>query len=151
PRFVEPRAAAAIMRALPPFVTTVALFVNAEPAEVTAVLEQTPAVMLQFHGEEPPEYCRGFGRPYVKAVRVRPGLDLLQYARVYRDARALLLDNFTEGLHGGSGAAFDWSLIPDSLPRPYILSGGLTPENVTAAVRRVRPDAGDVSSGVQSA
>src|SRR5690606_39279400 len=90
PRFVEPRAAAAIMRALPPFVTTVALFVNAEPAEVTAVLEQTPAVMLQFHGEEPPEYCRGFGRPYVKAVRVRPGLDLLQYARVYRDARALL-------------------------------------------------------------
>jgi phosphoribosylanthranilate isomerase len=151
PRHVKPARAAEIIRVLPPFVTTVGLFVDATAEEVRAALADAPVGLLQFHGDETPEFCRQFKRPYVKAVRMRPGVDLLQYARDYHDAKALLLDNYVEGLHGGSGAAFDWSLIPRGLPLPVILSGGLTPENVMEAVRRVRPGAVDVSSGVESA
>lgn len=151
PRYVTPARAAEIIRVVPPFVTTVGLFVNAAVEEVRAALAEAPLALLQFHGEETPEFCRQFKRPYIKAVRMKAGVDLLQYARDYHDAKALLLDNYVEGLHGGSGVAFDWSLIPRGLPLPVILSGGLTPENVTEAVRRVRPSAVDVSSGVESA
>lgn len=151
PRCVAPAEAGAIIRALPPFITTVGLFVDAPAAEVSSTLAQAPVQLLQFHGAERPDYCRQFRRPYVKAVRMRPGVDLLQYARDYHDARALLLDAYVEGLHGGSGVAFDWSLIPSGLPLPVILSGGLIAENVGDAVRRVRPCAVDVSSGVESA
>src|SRR5882672_9169474 len=151
PRHVTPARAAEIIRVLPPFVTTVGLFVNAQAEEVRATLAEAPVGLLQFHGDETPEFCRQFKRSYVKVVRMKPGVDLLQYARDYHDAKALLLDNYVEGLHGGSGAAFDWSLIPRGLPLPVILSGGLTPENVMEAVRRVRPGAVDVSSGVESA
>lgn len=151
PRYVTPARAAEIIRVLPPFITTVGLFVGAAAEEVRATLAQAPVGLLQFHGDEPPAFCRQFHLPYIKAVRVRPGVDLLQYARDYHDAKALLLDAYVEGLHGGSGAAFDWSLIPRGLPLPVILSGGLTPENVMDAVRSVRPDAVDVSSGVESA
>lgn len=151
PRCVTPAKAAEIIRALPPFITTVGLFVNASAEEVRAALAEAPVELLQFHGEETPEFCRQFGRPYVKAVRVGPGVDLLQYVRAYHDAKALLLDTFVEGLQGGSGVTFDWSLIPRDLALPVILSGGLTAENVTDAVRRVRPLAVDVSSGVESA
>jgi phosphoribosylanthranilate isomerase len=151
PRCVTPANAAEIIRALPPFITTVGLFVNASAEEVRAALAQAPVELLQFHGEETPEFCRQFGRPYVKAVRVGPGVDLLQYVRAYHDAKALLLDTFVEGLQGGSGVTFDWSLIPRDLALPVILSGGLTAENVTDALRRVRPLAVDVSSGVESA
>jgi phosphoribosylanthranilate isomerase len=147
----SPARAAEILRALPPFITTVALFVDAPAPEVRAVLSEAPAALLQFHGAESADFCRQFGRPYVKAVRMKQGVDLLQYAREFHDAKALLLDNYVEGLHGGSGIAFDWSLIPGGLPLPVILSGGLTPENVMDAVRRVRPSAVDVSSGVESA
>ena len=151
PRHVTPARAAEIIRVLPPFVTTVALFVDAQAEEVRSTLAEAPVGLLQFHGAETPEFCRRFKRPYIKPVRVKPGVDLLQYARDYHDAKALLLDNYVEGLHGGSGVAFDWSLIPRGLPLPVILSGGLTPENVMEAVRRVRPSAVDVSSGVESA
>ncbi|MBI1965817.1 MAG: phosphoribosylanthranilate isomerase [Betaproteobacteria bacterium] len=151
PRCITPVRASEIIRSLPPFITTVGLFVNSTAEEVHSVLRRAPVELLQFQGEETPEFCRWFGRPYVKAVRVRPGMDLLQYACDYHDARALLLDAYVEGLHGGSGVAFDWSLIPRGLPLPVILSGGLTVENVTEAVRRVRPSAVDVSSGVESA
>jgi phosphoribosylanthranilate isomerase len=151
PRHVTPARAAEIIRVLPPFVTTVGLFVDASAEEVRAALTEAPVGLLQFHGDETPEFCRQFKRPYVKAVRMKAGVDLLQYARDYHDAKALLLDNYVEGLHGGSGVAFDWSLIPRGLPLPVILSGGLTPENVGEAVRRVRPSAVDVSSGVESA
>lgn len=151
PRCITPIKAAEIIRALPPFITTVGLFVDAAAEEVRATLRQAPFQLLQFQGSETPDYCRQFGRPYVKAVRMRPGVDLLQYARDYHDAKALLLDAYVEELHGGSGIAFDWSLIPRGLPLPVILSGGLTVENVTEAVRRVRPSAVDVSSGVESA
>ncbi|MBI3044283.1 MAG: phosphoribosylanthranilate isomerase [Betaproteobacteria bacterium] len=150
PRCVTPGRAAEIIRALPPFITTVGLFVDAPAEAVRATLAEARVELLQFHGAETPEFCRKFDRPYLKAVRMRPGVDLLQYARDYHDAKALLLDNYVEGLHGGSGAAFDWSLIPRGLPLPIILSGGLTPENVMDAVRRVRPSAVDVSSGVES-
>jgi phosphoribosylanthranilate isomerase len=151
PRHVTAARAAEIIRVLPPFVTTVGLFVDATAEEVRATLAEAPVGLLQFHGGETPEFCRQFKRPYVKAAPMKPGVDLLQYAREYHDAKALLLDNYDEGLHGGSGVAFDWSLIPRGLPLPVILSGGLTPENVMEAVRRVRPGAVDVSSGVESA
>jgi phosphoribosylanthranilate isomerase len=151
PRHVTPARAAEIIRVLPPFITTVGLFVDATAEEVRAALALAPVGLLQFHGDESPAFCRQFGVPYIKAVRMKPGTDLLQYARDYHDAKALLLDAYVEGLHGGSGAAFDWSLIPRGLSLPVILSGGLTPENVMDAVRSVRPGAVDVSSGVESA
>lgn len=151
PRYVSPQQAASIVRRLPPFVTTVGLFVNADAAEVNAVLRAVPLDLLQFHGDEAPDYCAQFERPYIKALRVRPGTDLLQYGERYAGARGLLLDAFVEGIPGGTGSSFDWSLIPESLPLPVVLSGGLSAANVTAAIRRVRPCAVDVSSGVEAA
>jgi len=150
PRYVPPEKAGAIIRALPPFVTTVALFVDAQPQQVHEALSQAPVNLLQFHGAETPEYCRQFGLPYMKAVRVRTGVDLLQYASDYQDAKALLLDAFVDGVHGGTGATFDWDLIPQGLPLPVVLSGGLNSANVTGAIRKVRPWAVDVSSGVEA-
>jgi phosphoribosylanthranilate isomerase len=151
PRYVSPAKAAEIIRALPPFVTAVGLFVDPSEDEVRAALAAASLQLLQFHGTEPPAFCRQFGRPYMKTVRMKPGVDLLQYARNYHDARALLLDSYVEGLHGGSGAVFDWGLVPRDLPLPVVLSGGLTATNVVEAVRKVRPAAVDVSSGVESA
>lgn len=149
PRAVMLDQARAIVDALPPFVTAVGLFVNAEEQLVRETLVAVPLQLLQFHGDETPEYCAAFGVPYLKAVRVRPGVDLLQYARDFRTARGLLLDTYVEGIRGGTGATFDWSLIPRSLPLPIVLSGGLDAGNVAAAVRKVRPWAVDVSSGVE--
>ena len=150
PRYLDLGRARRIVEAVPPFVTTVGLFVNAEPAVVRRVLEAVPLQLLQFHGEEDEAYCRSFGRPYVKAARVRPGLDLVEYASSFTSARGLILDAYVEG-YGGGGQTFDWSLIPARLPLPLILSGGLDPQNVTAAVRALRPWAVDVSSGVEAA
>ncbi len=150
PRFIEPHDAAKIVRALPPFVTPVGLFVDADASEVEATAAEAGVQMLQFHGAETPEYCARFTLPWMKAVRVRPGVDLLQYARDYSGAKALLLDAYQEGLHGGTGSVFDWSLIPADMSLPIVLSGGLNPENVSDAIRRVRPCAVDVSSGVES-
>lgn len=150
PRYIEPDAAALIVRALPPFVTPVALFVDAPEIEVRSVCASVGAQLIQFHGSEDPQYCAQFNLPYMKAVRVRRGVDLLQYARSFHHARALLLDAFQEGLQGGTGATFDWALIPSPLPLPIVLSGGLNAENVGEAVARVRPWAVDVSSGVES-
>jgi phosphoribosylanthranilate isomerase len=154
PRYVAPARAADIMRALPPFVMSVGLFVNATADDIAQTLATARVDLLQFHGDETPAFCRDISRqtgvPYLKALRVRPRLDLLQCAHDFHDARALLLDAFVEGLHGGSGATFDWALIPKVLPLPVVLSGGLTPQNVAAAIRAVRPWAVDVSSGVES-
>lgn len=149
PRYIEPTAAASIVRALPPFVTPVGLFVDATEDEVRAVCSKVGVQLLQFHGAEPPEFCEQFGLPYIKAIRVRPGVDLLQYAGDFHRARALVLDAFQDGLHGGTGATFDWTLVPSSLPLPIVLSGGLTVDNVGAAVAQVHPWAVDVSSGVE--
>ena len=151
PRVVNVAQAQAILAALPPFVTSVGLFVNASVAEIEAVLAQLPLDLLQFHGEESPQFCRGFNRPYLKAVQVKPGLDLVQYASHFSDAKGLLLDAHVAGLAGGSGTLFDWKLIPAQLPLPIVLAGGLNPANVAEAVRCVRPAAVDVSSGVETA
>lgn len=148
PRCVDLRTAAQLARAVPPFVTLVGLFVNADPAVVRATLAAVPLHALQLHGDEDEAYCRQFDRPYIKAARVRPGLDLLQYAAAFPSAQAILLDAFVDG-YGGGGKVFDWSLVPESLGRPLILSGGLDADNVGEAVRRLRPAAVDVSSGVE--
>ncbi|OQS24043.1 N-(5'-phosphoribosyl)anthranilate isomerase [Chromobacterium violaceum] len=150
PRNVSIEQARAVIAALPPFVSVVALFVNPTREWVEQVLAGCAVDVLQFHGEESAEFCRAFRRPYLKAVRVRPGVDLLEAARQYPDARGLLTDAFVEGAHGGTGTTFDWALLPDDLPLPLILSGGLDEKNIAEAVRRVRPAAVDVSSGVEA-
>lgn len=150
-RYVALGEARALAAALPPFVCCVGVFVNAEAAEVRAAMEAVPLDLLQFHGEESPEFCAQFGRPWIRAVQVRPGVDLLQYAARFRGAKALLLDAYLQGSHGGTGTVFDWSLIPPSLPVPIVLSGGLSADNVERAIARVRPWAVDVSSGVEAA
>ena len=149
PRFVSSQQARLIVEALPPFVTPVALMVNPSTEEVETAIREVGPALLQFHGDETPEFCRGFSLPYIKALRVRPETDLLQYASDYAAAKGLLLDTFVEGARGGTGATFDWSLIPPGLPLPVILAGGLDSSNVTEAIRRVRPWAVDVSSGVE--
>lgn len=150
PRFLTTERAAELLRAVPPFVTTVGLFVNAAPAMVRQVLENVPLQLLQFHGEEDAVYCGQFGLPYIKAARVRSGFDLVEYAAAFPEASGLLLDAYVEG-YGGGGQTFDWSLIPRDLPLPTILSGGLDAGNIAAAIGAVRPWAVDVSSGVESA
>lgn len=148
PRYVSPQRAAELARRIPPFVDVVGLFVNESPEAVHATCAALPISLLQFHGDEDAAYCRQFARPYLRAARVRPGLDLVEFARAFPDARGLLLDAFVEG-YGGGGHVFDWSLIPLNLPGFLVLSGGLTAKNVGEAMRRVRPVAVDVSSGVE--
>mgnify|MGYP000119561843 FL=1 len=150
PRHVSIEQAAELCRHVPPFVTIVGLFVNASRAEVHRVIEAVPLNLLQFHGDETVDQCEGFGLPYLRVARVRPGVDLLEFASQYPSARALLLDTWTPA-YGGSGESFDWSLVPTACPLPVILSGGLNPDNVANAIRQVRPAAVDVSSGVESA
>ncbi|MDP2830032.1 MAG: phosphoribosylanthranilate isomerase [Sulfuricellaceae bacterium] len=150
PRHVTLATAISIATAIPPFVTTVGLFVNPHANEVEAVLRGLRLDMLQFHGEETPAFCASFGVPWLKAVRVKPGVDLVQYAQDFREASGLLLDAFVAGTAGGTGQSFDWGLIPADLPMPVILSGGLDPANVQAAIEQVKPWAVDVSSGVEA-
>lgn len=151
PRHVTSAQATAICHALPPFVSRVGLFVDASAEFVQSVLHTVPLDLLQFHGDETPSYCAQFGRPYMKAVRVRPTTNLLKYAADFDGASGLLLDAYVPGLPGGTGEAFDWQLIPENFPKPIVLSGGLTPENVSDAIQETRPWAVDVSSGVESA
>jgi len=150
PRYVQADEAAPIAARLPPYVSAVGLFVDASEAEVRAVLERVPLDLLQFQGDEPADFCARFGKPFVRAVRMAKGTDLLEYATRFSAAKALLLDAHAPGIPGGTGRMFDWSDIPPGLRIPLILSGGLTPENVGRAVREVRPWAVDVSSGVES-
>ncbi len=153
PRVVTPAHALALVADVPAYVAIVGLFVDPEPADVRAVLAQVPLDLLQFHGNEPAAFCRSFARRYVKAVRVRDGLDLLESVSSYGDAAGLLFDAYREGdLPGGTGHAFDWTRLAsvrDRLPRPLILSGGLDAANVGQAIRDVHPFAVDVSSGVE--
>ncbi|MCB1909066.1 MAG: phosphoribosylanthranilate isomerase [Rhodocyclaceae bacterium] len=150
PRFVDAPRAAELCALLPPFVTPVGLFVNADRAWIDEILAQVPLQLLQFHGDEDEHDCLAAGRPYIKAARMRPGFDLVDYAARFPSARAILLDAFVEG-YGGGGKVFDWSLIPQDFSRPLVLSGGLDEGNVADAIRRLRPQAVDVSSGVESA
>ena len=154
PRVVEVGRAREIADALPPFVTKVGLFVDPSISDVRAVMDAVPIDVLQFHGTEAPDLCRAFGRPYLKAIHMKDGVDLLEYARLYDDAAGYLFDSFWPGdLPGGTGRAFDWSRLAPAvtarLPAAVILSGGLDPANVGEAIRSVRPWAVDVSSGVE--
>ena len=150
PRAVTLQRAVALARRLPPFVTPVALVVNAPAAEVQQLLRALPTALLQFHGDETPADCERHGHPYLRAARMAPGLDLLDFASAHLSAAGILLDAHVEG-YGGGGKAFDWSLVPRNVPRPVVLSGGLNPANVIDGVLHVRPWAVDVSSGVESA
>ncbi|HSD41865.1 MAG TPA: phosphoribosylanthranilate isomerase [Burkholderiales bacterium] len=151
PRLVTLERAREIASSVPAFVARVAVFVNPAASDVAAVIRACRPDLLQFHGEEAADFCRGFGVPYLRALRVRPGVDLLESLSSFNDAAGWLLDAYRQELYGGTGEAFDWNLIPPGLPRPLILSGGLDAENVGAAIRRVRPWAVDVSSGVEVA
>ena len=142
--------AAQLIERMPPFVVPVLLFVNASPHEVREAADRVPQALLQFHGDESPEQCAAASRPWIRAARMGPGFDLLDFASRFPAAQALLLDAHVDG-YGGGGKAFDWSQIPPSVPLPVVLSGGLNPANVIDGVLRVRPWAVDVSSGVESA
>lgn len=150
PRRVDLKQAAAIARAVPPLVTVVGLFENATPETVHEALRHLSLDLLQFHGDETPDYCRAFSKPYIKAIRMTPDVDLHAQDRRYADAAGLLLDAYSPAAAGGTGETFDWSRIPRDLKKPLILAGGLTSANVAEAIRRVRPYAVDVSSGVES-
>ncbi len=150
PRAVTIAQGRAIVKQLPPFVTVVGLFVNASEQMIREVLDGVPLDLLQFHGDEPPECCGIYGRPYVKALAMREDMDVQRESVRYADAAGLLLDAWHRELRGGSGERFDWTRIPRDLDKPLILAGGLTPENVQAAMAQVQPYALDVSSGVES-
>lgn len=150
PRAVSVQQARAIIAALPPFVTTVGLFVNASRCEIGEILNAVPLDLLQFHGDETSAQCEGHGRPYIKALRVRPGEDIAACCAEYNQASGILLDTYVPGVPGGTGEAFDWSLVPADLGKPVILAGGLTADNVRAAIAQVSPYAVDVSGGVEA-
>ena len=149
PRCISLSRACDIARQTPPFVATVAVFVNPRRDEVEEVISECDITLLQFHGDEAPDFCASFPRPYIKAARIRPGLDLIKYLSPYTDAKAWMLDAFHGDLWGGTGGAFDWSVVPDNMARPIVLSGGLRADNVSGAIRQVRPYAVDVSTGVE--
>lgn len=149
PRYVTPDRAREIVASTPAFVSTVAVFVNPAREEVERVIRKSGVTLLQFHGDESREFCEQFSRPYIKVARIRPGLDLIKYLSPHAGARAWMLDAYHEDLWGGTGGVFDWSLVPRDAARPIILSGGLTADNVANAVKRVRPYAVDVSTGVE--
>ena len=151
PRAVDVRQARAIIAELPPVVTTVGLFVNASRCELNEILEVVPLDLLQFHGDETPQDCEGYHRPWIKALRVRPGDDLEAACQLYAGARGILLDTYVAGVPGGTGEAYDWSLVPAHLSKPIILAGGLSADNVGQAIAQVRPYAVDVSGGVEQA
>lgn len=151
PRAVSVQQARAIVAALPPFVTSVGLFVDASRCELGEILDAVPLDLLQFHGDETPDECDHYGRPYIKALRVKPGDDIAAQVARYANARGVLLDTFVPGIPGGTGEAFDWSLVPAQLSKPFILAGGLTAANVAQAIGQLRPFAVDISGGVESA
>lgn len=149
PRAVTPQRARALARLLPPFVTPVGLFVNASDAELAAAFDAVPNMLVQFHGDETPADCERVHRPYLRAARVAPGFDLLNFGASFSSAQAILLDAFVDG-YGGGGKVFDWSLLPPNAPFPVVLSGGLSAANVGDGMARLRPWAVDVSSGVEA-
>ena len=150
PRAVAIDQAKRLAHRVPPFVTLVGLFVDAEADEINNVLQNVPLDLLQFHGEESPDFCAQFSRPWIKALRMRPELSLTESCRMYAEARGILLDTFKEGVAGGTGEVFDWSLAGQALPLPVVLAGGLNSGNVAQAIQSVAPAAVDVSGGVES-
>ena len=150
PRYVGIEQASAIVRALPAFVTVVALFVDQTRSHVEEVLQRVAIDTLQFHGNESADFCRSFGRPYIKALAMRRDMDFTALEREYNDAAGLLLDTYRPDAKGGTGSRFDWNLMPSESTLPIILAGGLTPDNARQAIAQTRPYALDVSSGVET-
>jgi len=150
PRHVTVEQACEIVSVLPPFVTVVGLVVNSAESQIRHLIEQVPIGLLQFHGDESPEECALFGKPYIKAIRMKEGVDLIAAEKQFERAAGLLLDVFKTGEPGGTGERFDWSMIPQGLTKPMVLAGGLNPDNVAGAVKKIRPYGVDVSSGVES-
>lgn len=149
-RYIDADSARRIADVIPPFVCTVGVYVDPDAAWVEETARAAKLNLLQFHGDESPEFCNQFSQPYIKAIRVKPDIDLLQYAERYRTAKGLLLDTYAANMPGGTGHVFDWRLIPQQLPLPLILSGGLNPDNVAYAIKQTNPWAVDVSSGVEA-
>ena len=150
PRYVDIASALQVSAMAYPFVTLVGLFVNADQHKVSEILSKVPLQLLQFHGDEPREYCESFGLPYMKALRVREGIDIAAEARAYASAQAILLDTYKKGVPGGTGESFNWDLVP-KLDQPVVLAGGLDSDNVRHAINEVKPYAVDTSGGVESA
>lgn len=150
PRFIDPAAAAEIIRRLPPFVCKVGLFVNSEKHKVESVVRETGIDLVQYHGDESPVQCESGSKPWMKAIRVSPEMDVEAEAARYARASAIFLDADDPAAYGGTGQCFDWRVIPRKLPRPVILAGGLTPENVGKAIRIAAPYGVDVSGGIES-
>lgn len=150
PRHVDISRAREIAAAAGPFVTLVGLFVDAEPAKVREVLAQVPLQLLQFHGDENPAHCEAFERPYIKAIRMRPGLDLKALMNQHTEARGFLLDAYRRGVPGGTGETFDWQRVPRDAERPIILAGGLNSDNIVGAIAATEPYGVDVSGGVEA-
>ena len=148
-RYVHPKAAQTLIDALPPFVTTVGLFMDAKTSTVRDVLNQVKLDSLQFHGAESSAYCEQFNKPYLKAIPMLSVASVAYYMNNYASAQGFLLDTMATGEAGGSGEAFDWSVIPEALPRPFILAGGLNPQNVANAIESTACYGVDVSSGVE--
>ncbi|TXI29021.1 MAG: phosphoribosylanthranilate isomerase [Nitrosomonas oligotropha] len=149
-RYIDPESARRIAEVIPPFICTVGVYVDPDAAWVEETARAAKLNLLQFHGNESPEFCNQFSQPYIKAIRVKPDTDLLQYAQRYGAAKGLLLDTYAADMPGGTGLAFDWQLIPQQLSLPLILSGGLNPDNVAKAIKQTQPWAVDVSSGVEA-
>ena len=150
PRYISIAQAQHIVAALPPFVSVVGLFMDADSAAVQQVLEQLSIDILQFHGQESPEQCRAYGKPYIKSVAMQATLDIHAQTEPYHDAAGFLLDAVRLGQPGGRGECFDWRQVPQQFAKPLILAGGLTPDNVAAAIRSSQCYAVDVSSGVET-
>ncbi len=151
PRAIDSSQAQAIIRCLPPFITIVALFVNETAERINQILKHTGIDMIQFHGDESPEFCRSFTRPFIKAIRVREDTDIIAESKRYAGARGLLLDAWHPDNHGGTGTQFNWDQIPKQCELPLILAGGLTPDNIQYALQTSQLDTVDISSGVESA
>lgn len=151
PRSVSNAQAQEIIRALPPFITTVGLFVNATRQDVVSILGGVSLDMLQFHGDEEPNYCDFFQKPYLKAIRLQPNLNIAKTIDLYPNASGILLDSFVPGVPGGTGICFDWSQIPRHIGKPLVLAGGLHVDNIQEAIRITQPYAVDVSGGVEDA
>jgi len=149
PRYINPKKARAIINLLPSFVLRVGLFVNAPKEEVLSVISESRVNLLQFHGDEDEKFCNQFNLPYIKAISLKDGINLLEYCQLFVSSSAILIDTYSHEMRGGTGKTFNWDLIPKNLPLPLIIAGGLDSKNVSSLINSVNPYGVDVSGGVE--